>query len=115
MPRPRKTEARRLSRQIIFRIKAEDYAQLEAQAEKAGMSVNQLARKLTCNRKGQLVIKTEGRLDPAFIAQIRAIGYNLNQITRKFHMTGRMSSRMCDVLSQIEDIVFEVIDAEDEP
>lgn len=69
--------------------------QLEAVAARAGLRVNELARRLTRRGKHRLVIETTQRHDPAFIAQIRALGVNLNQLTMRSQRRGFVCPRVC--------------------
>jgi hypothetical protein len=51
MSRPQKTSDTQHPRQVIFRLTEAEYAQLEAVAGRAGLRVNELARRLT--RRGR--------------------------------------------------------------
>lgn len=109
MPRPPKTTDTQHSRQVIFRLTEGEYAQLEAVAGRAGLRVNELARRLTRRGKHRLVIETTQRHDPAFIAQIRALGVNLNQLTMRSHMTGSVSPKVESLCEEIRRIVLAAV------
>ncbi len=109
MSRPRKQDAAKLSRQVIFRMKDTDYEKLEAQAKLVGMSVNQLARLLTCDRSKQLVIETHSRMDPAYLKRLDKLGHNLNQLVKNAHIFKRVSPKVEELCNQIEQVIFEVV------
>lgn len=106
MARPRTTTELQQTRQIIFRLTEAEYAQLEAVAERAGLRVNELARRLTRRGQRRVVIVTTKRHDPAFIAQVRALGLNLNQLVHNAHIFGRVSPKVADVCEQIRKLVL---------
>ena len=101
-----------MSRQIIFRLTQSDYDRLEEQAEQVGLSINQLARHLTCDRSSQLVIKTYKRIDPAYLKRLDRLGNNLNQLVKNAHIFKRVSPKVGELCNEIERVIFEVIDAE---
>lgn len=113
MSRPRKTSDTLATRQIIFRLSEPEYAQLEAVAARAGLRVNELARRLTRRGQHRLVVQTTRRHDPAFLAGLKAIGNNINQITTRFHLTGRVSSKMESLCDEIRRMMLSAVDEED--
>ena len=112
MPRPPKTNDRQHSRQVIFRLTEDEYAQLEAVAGRAGLRVNELARRLTRRGKHRLVIETTQRHDPAFLAQVQRLGANLNQLTKIAHLRGHISPRVEALCDEIRRVVFTAVNAE---
>ena len=115
MSRPPKTEATKMSHQIIFRLKREDYDRLQTQAARVGLSVNQLARKLTRERTHKLVITTYQRMDPIFITRLERLGNNLNQITKNSHIFKRISPNLEKLCHKIEQLIDEAINDELDP
>ena len=114
MPRPRKTADLQHTRQIIFRLTENEYAQLHTLAERAGLRVNELARRLARGGGHRVIIRTSRRHDPAFIAQVRAIGLNLNQLTHTAHIFGRVSPKVAEVCEEIRRVVLGAAEAEDD-
>lgn len=112
MSRPSKTEAAKLSRQIIFRVKSEEYEQLQEQAKLVGLSVNQLARKLTCQRMRKLVITTYKRIDPIFIKQLQKLAHNVNQLTKNAHIFKRVSPNLDSLCMRIEQLIDKAVNEE---
>lgn len=112
MPRPRKTSDALATHQVIFRLTGDEYAQLEAVAARAGLRVNELARRLTRRGRHRLIIHTSRRHDPAFIAQIRALGNNLNQIAMRANLTGRVSPKVESVCDEIRRMVLSAVEGE---
>lgn len=110
MSRPRKTSDALATHQVIFRLTGDEYAQLEAVAARAGLRVNELARRLARRGRHRLVIQTSRRHDPAFIAQIRALGNNLNQIALRANLTGRVSPKVESLCDEIRRVVLSVLD-----
>lgn len=67
MARPTKNADRRLSRHVIFRLSEEEYASLHDKAVLAGLSTNELARRLTNRGKQKLVVETTKRIEMQLI------------------------------------------------
>jgi len=109
MPRPRKTNDAQQCRHVIFRLTQTEYDQLEALATRAGMRVNALAKRLTRQANRRIVIQLTRRHDPAFIAQLKAIGNNLNQLTFRSHLTGEISPNVEKLCDEIRRMVMSAI------
>lgn len=109
MSRPSKTKSTRLARQISFRLTEEEFAELAQVAERAGVRPGELARRLVRGRHGQIVIHTSRRHDPAFIAQIRRIGQNLNTLTKNAAIFKRVSPRVDTVAAEIQELLRSAI------
>ena len=112
MPRPRKTSDSLATRQVIFRLTEAEYAQLEALAGRAGLRVNELARRLTRRGQRRVVIQLTRRHDPAFIVQVQRLGANLNQIVKNAHIFGRVSPRVNQVCDEIQRLVLAAVHEE---
>jgi hypothetical protein len=106
MPRPPKPTAVQHTRQVIFRLTEAEYAQLETLAGRAGLRVNELARRLTQRGRHRLVIQTTRRHDPAFIAQVKRLGANLNQIVKRAHLREFVSPKVEEVCDEIQRIIL---------
>ncbi|MFD2257702.1 hypothetical protein ACFSSA_13545 [Luteolibacter algae] len=114
MARPTKNADRRLSRHVIFRLTDEEYASLHDKAVLAGLSTNELARRLTNKGKRKLVVKTHKRVDPAFLKRIDRIGQNLNQLVKNAHIYGRVSSQVDTLATTIDEIIHHALHEENE-
>lgn len=88
------TEHRHESKQIKFRVTPEEYERLEAMAETLNISVPMLAKQATQKKRiKQPRIDRQGALEIA--KELRAIGTNLNQLTKAVH-----TSYIDEVLAQ---------------
>lgn len=112
MPRPRKTSDTQHSRLVIFRLTEPEYAQLEALAKRAGLRVNELARRLTRRGQRRVVIQLTRRHDPAFISQVQRLGANLNQIVRRAHLRESVSPKVEEVCDEIRRLVLAAVQGE---
>ena len=115
MPRPAKSPASIASKYVSFRLTEAEYAVLEATACRAGLGVNELVRRLARRSGGRVIIHTTKRYDPAFIAQVRAIGTNLNQLTHNAHIYGRISPKIGEICDEIRRIVFAAAEESERP
>jgi len=85
---------RRESKQIKFRVTPEEYERLEAMAETLNISVPMLAKQAAQKKRiKQPRIDRQGALEIA--KELRAIGTNLNQLTKAVH-----TSYIDEVLAQ---------------
>ena len=108
MARPKKLQEERLTERIKFDVRRSDFLHASQNAEKAGMSLTAYSRQQFL--KGRVVIKKTRHLDYAAYDQLRRIGVNLNQIARKFHMTGKTPKELSRVCVRIEKFLMEHID-----
>lgn len=113
MSRPRKSSDTQHPRQVIFRLTEAEYAELQAVAERAGLRVNEFARRITLRRHHRVVIHTTRRLDPAFIAQVRAVGLNLNQLVHNAHIFGHVSPKVSQLCDEIRRMVLAAAETEE--
>jgi hypothetical protein len=107
MARPKKTQEQRRPHVVSFRLTDAERAALEEVAARARVRFNELARKLTVAGGDRVVITTYKACDPAYLARLSAIGNNLNQLTRKAHVSGEISPRIAEVCDLIEEIITE--------
>jgi len=110
MPRPKKNAKSRRNRHVIFRLTDQEYAALCATAERAGLSPNELGRRLTRKRHQRLIIHTYRHCDPAFLKRIDQIGHNLNQLVKNAHIFGRVSPRIEQLCETIDQMVSQAIE-----
>lgn len=110
MPRPKKTAESRRNRHVIFRLTEREYARLCVMAERAGLSPNELGRRLIRGGHRRLVIHTHRHCDPAFLKRIDRIGHNLNQVVKNAHIFGRVSPRIEQLCETIDRLVSQTIE-----
>ena len=110
MPRPRKTPTSRLSHQVAFRLTEDEFAALRELAQAAGVRPGELVRRLVRQCEGRVVIKTTSQMDPAFIAQIRRIGQNLNTLTKNAHIFKRVSPQVEVLAKEIHRLVLTAVE-----
>lgn len=112
MSRPRKNAEARRSRQIIFRLTGPEYDRLCAEAERAGLTPNELARRLARRARRRLIVQTIRRCDPAFLKRLDRIGHNLNQLVKNAHIFGRISPRVEMLCLAIDEIVSAALEGD---
>ncbi|MBK1883525.1 hypothetical protein JIN85_13955 [Luteolibacter pohnpeiensis] len=105
MARPTLTSDRHRVHRIVFRLTSSEYECLLEQALQLGHRVNELARMLVISSLE--VGEDERTLDPAFVTGLNYIGHNLNQITKRMHMTGRLSPSLTALCERIEALIDE--------
>lgn len=110
MARPILPSDRHRVHRVVFRLTDGEHHDLACQAEKLGRRVNDLARRLFLSALGTPDQKPV--YDPALISELNAIGNNLNQITKRLHMTGRLSPSIPDLCQRIEALIDEAIEKE---
>lgn len=90
MARPQKEDVLKKSRKIDFRLNDTEYDIIESRAAQAGMTVSEFVRHQALH--GKYTVRYSLCADNDELRQIlmelRAIGNNLNQIARYFHLGG---------------------------
>ena len=114
MARPRIKAPQRKTQLIIFRVTPSEYDFLSAVARRAGLSVHTLARHSALSKSKSLVIKRSQASDPALLKRLERIGNNLNQLVRRFHQSGRLSTMLLPLCDEIAKIVYNDIKGTDE-
>ena len=92
--------------QVIFRLNDIEYEPLRVRAEQCGLTVNEFARALARTSDGRVTLQVANRFDPLYIARIKRIGNNLNQLVHNAHIFGRLSPRVEMLCNDIHDIVI---------
>jgi AraC-like DNA-binding protein len=110
MSRPKKSADARRSRHVIFRLTEEEYDRLCALAERAGLSPNELGRRLTARGLKRLVIQTCRRCDPALLNHLARMGNNLNQVVKNAHIFGRVSHRIEQLCATIDQMIAQAVE-----
>lgn len=105
MARPRITQPKRKTQQIIFRVTSDEYDFLSAVARRAGLSVNALSRHSTLSKSKRILIKRVQSANPALINQLQRIGVNLNQIARRVNQSGRVFHTLLPLCEELERII----------
>ena len=110
MARPPLKKDARKSRVISYRVTDSEHARLAHRAATANMRLNELAKALALSKSDTLKVETYMKYDPLLINELNRIGNNLNQMVKRFHMTGRVSPKMellCDRIDQLIDQALE--------
>jgi len=110
--KPVRRNPARLSRSISFRLNEADFARAAFHAAALNVRVNELARMHTLDGKQPIMIQMHRAHDPSLITQLVAIGNNLNQMVKRFHVTGRVSPHLDALCQKIERIVDAAIQDE---
>lgn len=95
--------------QIIFRLNDLEYEPLRSRAEQCGLTVNELMRALARTSEGRVTFQVSSRYDPLYLAQVKRIGNNLNQMVHNSHIFGRLSPRLELLCDQIHQVVLEAV------
>ncbi|WP_411845634.1 hypothetical protein AAFN60_18625 [Roseibacillus persicicus] len=92
--------------QVIFRLNDIEYEPLRVRAEQCGLTTNEFARALARTPDGRVTLQVASRFDPLYLAQVKRIGQNLNQLVHNAHIFGRLSPRVEMLCNDINDIVI---------
>ncbi len=97
---------------IVFRLTSAEYRNLTHRAKQLDRRANELARILLLS----VLEKPERKPphDPAVVSELNYIGHNLNQITKRMHMTGRLSPAVIALCQRIEALIDEAAGREEE-
>ena len=104
--------APRRRHQIIFRLNDLEYEPLRARAEQCGLTVNELMRALARTSDGRVSFQVTSRFDPLYIAQVKRIGNNLNQLVHNAHIFGQVSPQVETLCQEIHQVVLEAVKEE---
>lgn len=96
------------SRNVSFRLTEAEFEQLRIEAEKIGLSVNELSRSFARTPKGRITVNVGKKVDAAYLAQLKKIGNNLNQMVKNSHIFGRPSEKLEQVCDEVLEIIFSV-------
>ena len=100
MPRPRKKYSEKLTAVLppIRCTKAEKES-IKEKAKAAQLSMSEYVRQKAISGK---VIKVDSELNLEMVEQLRRIGINLNQQTRRLNTTGNMPLQLSSVWDRLE-------------
>ena len=101
MARPRVRDDHKLSRRIIFRVTEEEYKQLNAIAAVCGKATGTVAREKLLT--GQFPKPAIPKLDIALFVELKRIGNNVNQLTRKVNI-GVLPPDLDSLLSELKQL-----------
>lgn len=100
MARPTKDEATRLSHTLPpVRCTAEEKKQIQTKSDELGLSISEYVRQMVLN--GQIIIK-HSKADFELTQQLRKLGVNLNQQTKKLNGTGVMPVELTTLWKKLE-------------
>ena len=103
--RPPKDSKERRSRQISYRLTEAEFRPLEAVAQRTGVRVNELARRLTVQGKVEAEQAASHAADPALIKRLDRVGWNLNQIVKNAHIYKNVPPVATEVCEEIRAII----------
>ena len=108
MARPTLPSSNLRLRRVVFRLSASEHFRLSHRAAQLGVRVNALSRRLT------LEAITKPHEDSpanhaALLKELYYIGHNLNQITKRMHMTGRLAPTIDTLCARIDALMDEAI------
>lgn len=83
MARPRKDAGEARDQQVKLRLTMAEAEHLRTQAERAGLSVADYARR---RMLGHVVAPSAARADAALVSELNRIGVNVNQLARVAHV-----------------------------
>ena len=112
MARPKTHKDARKARVVSFRVMDSEFARLAQRAAATNMRVNELAKTLALSKPDKLKVETFMRYDPMLINELNRIGNNLNQMVKRFHMTGRVSPNMEILCDRIDALIDEALKTE---
>ena len=113
MPRPPKQPDERKTRVISYRVTDSERAKLAQRAATSNMRINEFAKALALSKSDTLTVETTTRYDPMLINELNRIGTNLNQMVKRFHITGRVSPKMEALCGRIDALIDEALNVED--
>jgi len=104
--RPLKSSKEKRTRQISYRLTEPEYLPLEAVANRAGLRVNELARRLALQSKQEVQQASQSHAaDPAVIKRLDRAGWNLNQLVRNAHIYKNVPPVVAELCEEIRAIV----------
>ena len=83
MARPKKTAGEKRTEQINLRYTLAELEHLQQQAEAAGLSLPDYARRRVL---GHTVAPAPRRADAALVSEVNRVGVNVNQLTKMTHL-----------------------------
>jgi hypothetical protein len=102
-----KTNQPRRSRRLIVRLTDEDDARIRENAKKAGLRLSEYIR--TVALEGQIVVVQQSGFGLELARQLRAVGNNLNQLTRDYNTDGEYPPELGGVCVKLEAIFDRII------
>lgn len=108
MARPLKNDEEKLTRRLPhIRCTEGEYAAFLSKAAQAGMSLSEYVRQMAMN--GKIVIQ-QSKFDFELADQLRRIGVNINQQTRRLNMSGRVSPELRSLWAKLETILDQILE-----
>ena len=110
MSRPKKQTDQTRSHTVRARVTPDERTSIEQQAANAGLSLTEYVRRRVL---GHRINPRPARVDFELVNQLRKIGVNLNQQTRRLHETGQVPDelrRLWGKFERLTDILFDELD-----
>jgi hypothetical protein len=107
MARPKKhPEETRTERLSGLRLTMGERLEIETKAAQLGLSVMEYQRRTAL---GLRIRPRRPSADDRLLSELNDLGVNLNQITRKMHMTGQLPPGLPELVDRIRDAIDKVV------
>lgn len=111
MARPKKSDSDILKKHLpAVRCSENEYEQIRQKADALDLSVSEYIRSVALSHELKAVKKSE-TFDPQLIIQLRKIGTNLNQQTKKLNIFGNLDRDHKRVWLKLEGLLDQIIEA----
>jgi hypothetical protein len=107
MARPKKDPKETRPYRVMFRLTAAEMKRLQRYAKAVGMEPNEYAREKTV--RGEVRVREVRELPFAVVHELGRIGVNMNQLARRWNMTGEHEPEEVTAAFQHMDEVLGVI------
>lgn len=109
MARPTKDDAAKLSRSLPpVRCTEDEIKSIQSKARQAELSLTEYIRRMVF--KGKVIIREHNGCDPELFTQVRKIGINLNQQTKKLNATGAMPQELKSLWSKLDALLDQLLE-----
>lgn len=111
MARPKKNDSEILKKHLpAVRCSESEYQKIQQLADELDMSISEYIRSVAVNAQIK-ISKRENVFDPQLINQLRKIGTNLNQQTKKLNIFGNLDKDHKRVWLKLESVLDQIIEA----
>ena len=108
MARPLKNDAEKFTRRLPhIRCTEGEYAALLGKAAQAGLSLSEYVRQMAMNGK---IIVRQSKVDFTLVDQLRRVGVNLNQQTRRMNLGGTVAPELRTLWEKLDKLLDQIIE-----
>lgn len=109
MARPTKDDATKLSQSLPpVRCTEAEKQEIKQKAAQAGLSLTEYIRKMVLH--GKITIRQHKSVDPEVFFQIRKLGINLNQQTKKLNATGALPLELKQLWQKLNAVLDQILE-----